>query len=97
MIALYMANPEVPVHSTPSRYCAWVQLLLFMAATIAGCSAGPEPDSAAGRAYLGLATRSIEPEPRVSGIRYPVSGVPAESASARAETADPRRLQSAHA
>ncbi len=39
-----------------------------MAVALAGCSAGPEPAPAEGRAFLVLATRSIESEPPAAGF-----------------------------
>ncbi len=53
--------------TSPASHARFLVVLL-VAAIAAGCSAGPEPGSATDRAYLVLATRSIEPEPPPVGF-----------------------------
>ncbi len=54
----------VPSLAKPAR----ILLLLLIAVVCAGCSTAPQASSAADRAYLVLATRSIQPEPPAAGF-----------------------------
>ncbi len=70
MITPFHSDPESSARSrrVTSRPGGWFLLLILAAVACAGCSAGPEPGSAADRAFLVLATRSIEPEPPAVGF-----------------------------